>query len=575
MLFTVFSPSFPAAGVAAEGWNDFDEEEDIDWDPDEDIPAGLPKPADPNAPVAGYVSVPAMTVAYQDPELTVPAGYFVADGTVYAQSVSNVSLMVVFLIRGTSEMATYYVPRDKVMVIPASVAATMKNTMKMSSAPTYGDYPLFSVSFRISSAPPVWQTTAAAKPEVPEEAAPEEVIPEEEVPEEIPENPSEPAADAQENPAEETPEEAPAAEPEQDTAWEAAPAGLTASLSEDGTKVVLTWQGNGAAGYRVYEKTEEGNSVIGNVTGEESFTTRDMQPGEHTFFVRPRQDGKNGHASERVTILVPVHWKVAPTELTARLSEDGTKVILTWNGNGAASEYRVYQKTEDGNTALGTASGADSFTTRELAPGEYTFFVRSRREKAYGASSDPVTILVPVHWKVAPANLSAELSEDGTKVVLNWQGNGVAVNYRVYEKTEEGSKVIGSVAGEEAFTTRDLQPGEHTFFVRPRQDNENGHSSESVTIQVPAHWKAAPTGLTAELSEDGTKVVLTWQGNGIAEEYRVYEKTEDGNKSLGTVTGEETFTTGELAPGEHTFYVRAKQDKSYGISSETVTIVVP
>ena len=46
-------------------------------------------------------------------------------------------------------------------------------------------------------------------------------------------------------------------------------------------------------------------------------------------------------------------------------------------------------------------------------------------------------------------------------------------------------------------------------------------------------------------------------------------------RALGTATETDTFTTGALEPGEHTFRVRAQDGDAFGLFSEPVTIVVP
>ena len=271
-------------------------------------------------------------------------------------------------------------------------------------------------------------------------------------------------------------------------------------------------------------------------------------------------------------------WTAAPTNLTANLTDDGTAVILTWTGNTAAKLTRVYELLGDSGNFLADVEGAESFITGPLTPGEHTFFLKTSDGESFGLESEYVTITVPAAWKKAPTDLDGVLSQDGTAVVLFWVGNGAAASYRVYEMLPNSTKAraLGNADEADTFTTKTLEPGEHTFLVRAREGEEYGEFSETFTITVPAHWMASPADLTAELNEDGA-AVLSWTGNGLAAAYRVYEMIEGTNKAraLGTATETDTFTTGALEPGEHTFRVRAQDGDAFGLFSEPVTIVVP
>ncbi len=271
-------------------------------------------------------------------------------------------------------------------------------------------------------------------------------------------------------------------------------------------------------------------------------------------------------------------WTAAPTDLTANLTDDGTAVILTWTGNSAAKLTRVYELLGDSGNFLADVEGAESFITGPMTPGEHTFFLKTSDGESFGLESEYVTITVPAAWKKAPTDLDGVLSQDGTAVVLFWVGNGAAASYRVYEMLPNSTKAraLGNADEADTFTTKTLEPGEHTFLVRAREGEEYGEFSETFTITVPAHWMASPADLTAELNEDGA-AVLSWTGNGLAAAYRVYEMIEGTNKAraLGTATETDTFTTGALEPGEHTFRVRAQDGDAFGLFSEPVTIVVP
>ncbi len=467
----------------------------------------------------GYVVVSAGVTVYWDEELTVPAGFFTKSGNLYAKAVSDVSLRGAFYDGDIKMTRIVYLPKDQVKLLPSSAVAAMNNALRRANAeiPTYNGQPLYTLPFYMA---PVTETPRTPAPESAlsedsEEESEEEpremetenepesqkpVIEEPEVSEGIVEEPAENEPEPQE-PVVEEPEvpeviaeepveiEPEVLEPEEEN-WTAAPTDLNAVLADDGVTVILSWTGNGTnAAVRVYELLGDSGNMLGDVEEGETFTTEALTPGEHTFFVRTVRGDSFGLASDYILVLVPADWKAAPTDLAAFLSEDGTTVVLTWTGNGAAVSYSVYEKLPDSTKArlLGTADDTCSFTTKPLNPGDHSFLVRSKEGDAYGAFSATASITIPPHWKAAPTELTADLSEDGTAVVLTWTGNGIVNSYRIYEKLPDSNKarLVGTIEDAETFTTEALEPGEHTFLVKTFLEEDSGIFSESVTITVP------------------------------------------------------------------------------------------
>lgn len=497
--------------------NSFDQADDAwEWDnePYEETPSEAEKKSSDSF-VKGYIVVPAGLTVYWDADLTVSAGFFTKSGNLYVEAVSENSLRGAFYDDNIRMTRIVYLPKDQVTLLPSSAVAAMNNALRRANAEahTYNGHSLYTLPFYVA---PKTETprTPAPEPALPEDSGeeseeePRETEPETqepmneepEIPEGIMEQPAENEPEAQE-PVVEEPEvpeviaEEPAEiepevlEPEEEN-WTAAPTDLNAVLADDGASVILSWVGNGTnAAVRVYELLGDSGNMLGDVNEGETFTTEALTPGEHTFFVRTVRGDSFGLASDYVSVLVPADWKAAPTDLAAFLSEDGTTVVLTWTGNGAASSYSVYEKLPDSTKArlLGTTDETCSFTTKPLNPGDHSFLVRSKEGDAYGAFSAAVSITVPPHWKAAPTELTADLSEDGTAVVLTWTGNGIVNSYRVYEKLPDSNKarLVGTIEDAETFTTDALEPGEHTFLVKTFLEEDSGIFSESVTITVP------------------------------------------------------------------------------------------
>ena len=523
----------------------------------------------------GYISIPAGTAAYKTAALTSRAGVFAAESTAYALSAGGDVLEAAFVNAANKAVTVVYVNRRDVSPLSDSMAAALRTTLTLRKAPVYEGFPLPTVSL--------------AAPEAP--------------------------AEETQTPADEMPE----ANEKADTAWKAAPTNVQAVLSADGTKAVITWTGNSACtGYAVYEQLASGYKVMGTVTGADktTYTTKALEDGTHTFYVRPRNGSQVGYASETVSVTVggaaptptpgPNAWKTAPTNVKAVLSADGTKAVITWTGNAYCTGYAVYEQLESSYKVLGTVTGADNttFTTKALEDGEHIFYVKAKNGSQVGYASETVSVTIggatptpaptatpgPNAWKTAPTNVQAVLSADGTKAVLSWKGNDACTGYAIYEQLASGYKVMGTVTGatKTTYTTKALEDGEHVFYVKPRNGSQVGYASETVSVTVggatptpaptatPNDWRTAPTNLTAALSSDGTKAVLSWTGNEYCTGYAIYEQLESGYKVLGTVTGADktTYTTKALEDGEHVFFVKPRNNSAVGHASENVSVTI-
>lgn len=122
------------------------------------------------------------------------------------------------------------------------------------------------------------------------------------------------------------------------------------------TSITVSWNSiTGAATYDI-----EVDGVILEGLPNNSYNHFDVLPNSnHTYRVRAKNSGGNGEWSELITKITMLSSpKVAATIF------DSTKVNITWDAIGGASEYEV---TKDG-VALGTTSGLD-FTDEGLSSG--------------------------------------------------------------------------------------------------------------------------------------------------------------------------------------------------------------
>jgi glucose/arabinose dehydrogenase/chitodextrinase len=327
--------------------------------------------------------------------------------------------------------------------------------------------------------------------------------------------------------------------------------------AEEGAgQVELRWFGSSdnvaVAGYRIYRN---GNAVADVGSAARSYIDTNVV-GSLSYTVRAFDGAGNlSNASNTASATVADTVKpTTPSELNATASPG--QVALSWAGstdNVGVTGYRIYRNGTQVGSVLGNVT---TFTHTGLTAGTYSYTVRA--VDAAGNLSDAstaATAIVPDSVKpTAPTNLTATLGSGN--VVLRWNAstdNIGVTGYRVYQ----GGTQIAQVAGNVLTYTHTGVAGPLSYVVRAI-DAAGNLSDPSNTRNVTAPDGIKPTvpgNLTATAGT--SQVVLNWEAstdNAAVTGYRIYR----AGTQVGSVNGTTlTFTHTNVAPGTHSYTVRA------------------
>ena len=340
----------------------------------------------------------------------------------------------------------------------------------------------------------------------------------------------------------------------------AAPAGLTATVS--GTSVNLSWDADdGASSYRIYR---DGSFLTS--TNATSLSESGLADGSYFYEVSSVND--YGESADRAGINVVVDTNeyppAAPTGLIAEVS--GASVTLTWNAVSDASNYQVYR---DGD--FWAAVSANSFSESELDNGDYFYEISAVNDAGESTSKASVSVTIDNSPPAAPTGLTAAVS--GESVNLTWNAVSGASSYQVYR---DGS-LLSSVTTN-SFSDDGLANGTYLYEVSALGDYGESEDKANVSVTIDNSAPAAPTGLTAAVSNSGLswgdtqgtsglRVSLNWNTVHDASLYLIYR---DGN--LLEAVNTNSFSEDGVADGVYLYELSSVSD--YGESADRASVIV-
>ena len=200
-------------------------------------------------------------------------------------------------------------------------------------------------------------------------------------------------------------------------------------------------------------------------------------------------------------------------------------------------------------------------------------------EEESGSRTEP-----EVPWQTAVTDLAVRQT-GANQALITWRGNGTAGRYSVFLVQADGSQTfLGFAEGAESYTTPGLPDGDHSFVVLPCRtdgaDVRTGEPSQPVRVTIrTVSWETAPTRAKAEIN--GRDVTLSWEGNGVAEQYTVYMSRDKSPMTFAgkTENGENELTLTDLPDGHYLFRIRPRRVINdivrHGDPSEPVRAVLP
>jgi len=352
------------------------------------------------------------------------------------------------------------------------------------------------------------------------------------------------------------------------------PTNLRATVSQ--SDVTLNWSAPSTSGGNLpatsYDIYRDG-VLIGTSTTTSYRDAGLAAMSQHSYIVRARNGDRVSEESNTVT--ASLGTLRAPTNLRATVT--GNDVRLTWTapstsgGNIRATSYEIYR---DG-TLIGTST-TTSYDDRGLEQGRtYSYTVRARSDDL---SSDPSSAATAnVGGINAPTSLTATVV-DGTSVNLRWSrgstsGGAVApTSYDVYRN----DILITNVTATNFRDTGLTHGTTYTYHVIARSGTLSSQRSNTAEVTVGSNVNP-PTGFTAVLSSNNTRVELRWTApaaTGGMLPAKTYQVFRDGE--LLTETSNRSFNDTTIAAGRtYVYSVRAKSDDAVSVTTDPIPVTVP
>lgn len=214
------------------------------------------------------------------------------------------------------------------------------------------------------------------------------------------------------------------------------PASLTAQQNTSQIKIIWS-EVQGATGYSIYYKTTGSWKKYVNVTGETSYTFKNLKPGFKVWFaVRPYAQGGgktiicNGYSQ-----IYTATKNAAPEKVTSQQSS--SQIKLSWTACKGADGYRIYYM-KNGSWKIATSyTTATSVTYKNLpAAKNYTLAVRPVLKVGSAVFGEYKTYTTSTKTKAPQAKVTL-VSKN--KINLEWSSVSGAAGYQLYYKVNNGS----------------------------------------------------------------------------------------------------------------------------------------
>lgn len=304
----------------------------------------------------------------------------------------------------------------------------------------------------------------------------------------------------------------------------------------------------GAAGYRVYRRTQNGEFTYIGRTSKLKFydTTEKSNNLRYYYCVEAFAANSLGEKSGNAASVI---FMAAPDGLTVGAVSGGNQV--KWNRVAGATAYKVYRKDPSGSWKLLANTGsALTFTDKTAAKGTaYYYTVAAMNGKITGSYNTGKGI----NCLDAPALTLAETQGTGY-VKISWNAVAGAESYYVYVKTDTSSWVrLGSTKAL-YFTDKSAKTNDtdYTYTVRAY---DGKHSADYEPVGKTVLYLSAPVS-AVDYNLGGNTV--SWQPVKGAEGYSVYRRPVGGSfVTLCRATTATSFTDVTAADGEYEYAVRA------------------
>lgn len=237
--------------------------------------------------------------------------------------------------------------------------------------------------------------------------------------------------------------------------------------------ITLNWSKvEGATGYRIYYKIDDGWKKLVSSTKKTTFTVNNLKAGfKVKFAVRAYKKGSDKTVWAKNKTEIYTSTKCESVKKITSTSGVST-VKLSWNSVKGADGYRIYRKTSDGLKTLVKSTKKNSVTLKNLTSGKnYTFAVRPYVEtssKVFSASTAHKTSTVTR----APETKITLVSKN--KIKLTFKGVNGAEGYEIYRKINNGSYKLYKTYNKPRTISITVKPDKYyTYAVRAYKKSGN------------------------------------------------------------------------------------------------------
>ncbi|TXC90986.1 hypothetical protein FS935_08750 [Metabacillus litoralis] len=342
----------------------------------------------------------------------------------------------------------------------------------------------------------------------------------------------------------------------------------------NGNDILLKWDASEYATlYNVYQVIDD-ELVLAKTVTSTSVRFNNMPESEYAYVIHAfsTRFGESVEGSKQSFTLVHPTMQ-APANLSETIV-NGNDIRLKWIASDYATSYNVYQIIDSERVLQKTVTGT-SVTFVNMPEGDYTYEVRAESNR-FGESANGIDLsLTLVHPIMqAPENLTKSIV-NGNDIVLKWNASTYATEYRVYQIVEEQLVLKSSVKGTTA-RFNNMPEGDYEYVVHSysnRFDESPNGSSTNFTLT----WPVVEAPVISAKVENINNITLSWPVAAWANEYRVYQITND-EKTLIYKGTARSYKANNLSEDTHSFEVTAYNTR-FGESTAsnriTETIVYP
>ncbi|MBS8265782.1 hypothetical protein DYI25_15250 [Mesobacillus boroniphilus] len=161
-----------------------------------------------------------------------------------------------------------------------------------------------------------------------------------------------------------------------------------------------------------------------------------------------------------------------------------------------------------------------------------------------------------------PSNLAAQLvTPDDVK--LTWSGVYGATGYNIYEITE-GQLILRDKTTATSYNFNNLAEGSYRYVVSTLSAEGESGPSAPVSVGIVYPEMVGPTTLSKAVS-NGNDITLSWPASTYADQYHIYQLSDDGQKSLIASQTSRSYKITNAPEGSFTYAVTAS-NSLYGES---------